>query len=192
MRIQIPPMLLLGLFWLIYFFIHSALASIWVKEKVHVHLPGLFKHYRIIYNLIAILGIIPLLYLSLSQAIEFEIPFHQPVGLLLALAGLFFIWKAFRAFDMPAFLGLKAEESSVLVKTGMYAYVRHPLYFATILLIAGLCLMFPSKGMLMVLGISYSYLLIGSKLEEEKLKKQFGQAYKDYAKEVKALIPYVY
>lgn len=192
MRIQIPPMLLLGLFWLIYFFIHSALASIWVKEKVRVNLPGLFQHYRIIYNLIAILGIVPLLYFSLNQAIEFEIPFHQPVGLLLALAGLFFIWKAFRAFDMPAFLGLKAEESSVLVKTGMYAYVRHPLYFAMILLIAGLCLMFPSKGMLMVLGISYSYLLIGSKLEEVKLKKQFGQAYVDYAKEVKALIPYVY
>ena len=192
MRIQIHLMLLLGLFWLIYFFIHSALASIWVKEKVGIHLPGLFQHYRIIYNLIAILGVIPLLYLSLSQTIEFEIPFHQPVGLLLTFAGLFFTWKAFRAFDMPAFLGLKAEESSVLVKTGMYAYVRHPLYFATILLIAGLCLMFPSKGMLMVLGISYSYLLIGSKLEEEKLKKQFGQAYVDYAKEVKALIPYVY
>ncbi len=192
MRIQIPPMLLLGIFWLIYFFIHSALASLWVKEKVGLLMPSLFQHYRIIYNLIAILGLLPLLYLSLSRAIEFEIPFHQPAGLLLASVGLFFLWKAFRAFDLPAFLGLKPEKHSALVKTGMYAYVRHPLYFATILLIGGLCLMFPSKGMLMVLGISYSYILIGSKLEEGKLKKHYGQAYEDYAKEVKALIPYVY
>lgn len=192
MRIQTHPMLLLGIFWLLYFFIHSALASLWVKEKVGLLVPSLFPYYRIVYNLIAILGLLPLLYFSLSQAIEYEIPFHQPMGLLLAFVGLFFLWKAFRAFDMPAFLGLKPEENSALVKTGMYAYVRHPLYFATILVIGGLCLMFPSKGMLMVLGISYSYILIGSKLEEGKLKKHYGQAYEDYAKEVKALIPYVY
>ncbi|MFM7020707.1 MAG: hypothetical protein ACKOXC_07905, partial [Aquirufa sp.] len=89
-------------------------------------MPSLFQHYRIIYNLIAILGLLPLLYLSLSRAIEFEIPFHQPIGLLLAFVGLFFLWKAFRAFDIPAFLGLKMEEHSAFVKTGIYAYVRHP------------------------------------------------------------------
>ncbi len=192
MRIQKHLMLLLGVSWLVYFFIHSALASIRVKEKVRSYFPRLFPNYRIVYNLIAILGLVPLLYFSLSQAIEFEIPFHQPLGVLLALLGLFFLKKALQSFNIPAFLGLIPEEDSALVKTGMYAFVRHPLYFATILLIGGLCLIFPSRGMLMVLGISYTYILIGSKLEEVKLKKHYGQAYEEYAKEVKALIPYVF
>jgi len=167
------------------FFIHSALASLWVKEKVRLFIPCLFPSYRILYNLIAVLGLLPLLYYSLTQAIEFEIPFHQPVGLLLAFAGLYFLWKAFRTFDMPAFLGLKPEENSALVKTGMYAYVRHPLYFATIMLIGGLSLIFPSKGMLMVLGISYSYILIGSKLEERKLKNNLAKLMRNMPKKSK-------
>ena len=46
--------------------------------------------------------------------------------------------------------------------------------------------------MLLILLVSYLYILIGSKLEERKLRNHFGQAYADYAKKVKALIPYVY
>lgn len=185
-------MIVLGIAWFIYFFIHSALASLWAKEKVRSYLPRIFPYYRIIYNLIAITGLIPLLYRSLSLANTIEFPLHQPLGFLVSLTGLYFLWKAFRAFNMPEFLGFKPDGNATLVKTGMYAYVRHPLYFATILIIAGVSILFPSKSMLVVLLISYSYILIGSKLEERKLEQHFGKAYVDYAKEVKALIPYVY
>ncbi len=185
-------MTLLAIFWFMYFFVHSALATLWVKDRVKFMSPWLHKYYRILYNCIAIAGLIPLLYWSMRQTIAWEIPFHQPLGILLSLSGLFFMRKAFQAFDIPAFLGLKPEVDTALVRTGMYAYVRHPLYFASILLIGGLTLLFPSKSMLLVMGISYTYILIGSKLEERKLKMHFGQAYVDYAKEVKALIPFVY
>jgi len=185
-------MLLLAISWALYFFIHSALASLWVKEKVRSYLPSISSYYRIIYNMIAILGLLPLLAWSISKPINMEIPFHQILGGLISLIGLYFMRKAFQSFDMAEFLGLKSDGDALLVTKGMYGYVRHPLYFASILLIGGLFLLFPSHTMLMVMLVSYVYIIIGSKLEERKLRKQFGQPYKDYAKQVKALIPYVY
>ena len=74
----------------------------------------------------------------------------------------------------------------------MYKYVRHPLYLATILLILGLFLLVPTQKMLLVLLISYSYILIGFRLEERKLVAVFGDEYQAYQKKVKALIPYLY
>ena len=74
----------------------------------------------------------------------------------------------------------------------MYQYVRHPLYFATIILILGLFLLVPTQKMLLILLISYSYILIGFRLEERKLVAVFGDEYQAYQKKVKALIPYLY
>jgi len=79
-----------------------------------------------------------------------------------------------------------------LVFTGMYQYVRHPLYFATIVLILGLFLLVPTQKMLLVLLISYGYILIGYRLEERKLVEVFGDKYLDYQKRVKAIIPRLY
>ncbi len=185
-------MALLIFAWLAYFILHSVLASRWVKDKVHEHIPVLFKYYRIVYNVIAMIGLSILLYFSLSPTDLFHIPYHQLIGYILSLVGLYFMRKAFQSFSMAEFLGLKPEGDAALVTTGMYAYVRHPLYFANIWLIGGLFLLFPSLSMLLILLVSYLYILIGSKLEERKLRNHFGQAYADYAKKVKALIPYVY
>ena len=73
----------------------------------------------------------------------------------------------------------------------MYAYVRHPLYFATIVVILGLFLLMPTQKMLLTLGIAYSYILIGYRLEERKLVAIFGAEYLAYQLRVKALIPYL-
>ena len=50
----------------------------------------------------------------------------------------------------------------------------------------------PTQKMLLVLLISYSYILIGFRLEERKLVAVFGDEYQAYQKKVKALIPYLY
>jgi protein-S-isoprenylcysteine O-methyltransferase Ste14 len=46
--------------------------------------------------------------------------------------------------------------------------------------------------MLLVLLISYGYILIGYRLEERKLVEVFGDKYLDYQKRVKAIIPLLY
>jgi protein-S-isoprenylcysteine O-methyltransferase Ste14 len=153
--------------WLFYFFIHSFLASTGVKNYFSINWPTLFAYYRILYNIIAILGLGILLVLSLPKASQ---ALNIYLGMTLSVTGFILIILAFRAFNLREFLGLDPEKPTKLVVSGMYRYVRHPLYFGTIILIAGLYLLFPSSHMLTILIISYTYIWVGSRLEEQKLR----------------------
>ena len=186
--------ILLGFAWIMYFFIHSFLASNAVKLYVEKGFSGLFSYYRILYNFIAIAGLIPLIYLSifLPDPYLLSLIWLSPIAYLLIPAGLVLLYLAFKAFDGAEFLGIKKEKKPELVLSGMYQYVRHPLYFATIILILGLFLLIPTQKMLLVLLISYVYILVGYRLEERKLVAVFGTTYTAYQKRVKALIPFIY
>lgn len=175
--------------WLFYFFVHSFLASTGVKHYFSKTWPNLFAYYRIVYNIIAMLGLGILLVLSLPKA---SLALNIYLGMTLSVTGFILIILAFRAFNLKEFLGLEPEKETTLVVTGMYRFVRHPLYFGTMIFIAGLYLLMPSRIMLSVLVISYAYIWIGSRLEERKLRALFGESYTTYAKNVKSLIPYVY
>ena len=48
---------------------------------------------------------------------------------------------------------------------------------------------FPNDGMFAFALISTIYLILGSRLEEEKLVAQFGKAYQKYQREVPMLVP---
>jgi protein-S-isoprenylcysteine O-methyltransferase Ste14 len=186
--------ILLGTGWVLYFFIHSFLASNQVKAFIQSKMPEYFRYYRIIYNLIALAGLIPLLIESIisQDGFLFSASLTKLPGIILMAIGMVFLYLAFKTFNGAEFLGLKKESQAQLVQSGMYHFVRHPLYFATIILILGLFLLIPTQKMLLVLLIAYVYILVGSRLEERKLILLFGQDYLDYQKSVNALIPYVY
>lgn len=183
---------ILGIAWVLYFFVHSFLASQSAKSLIQRKTPFLFTYYRILYNLIALGGLIPLIIQSVLIPDPYLFDRNLVAGFSITALGLVFLILAFMAFDGAEFLGFKAEEKPVLVQTGMYQYVRHPLYFATIILILGLFLLIPTQKMGLVLFISYVYILVGYRLEERKLVMVFGEEYITYKKRVKALIPYVY
>lgn len=185
---------LLGLAWVFYFFIHSFLATNKVKGIIQSKIPEYFSYYRLIYNLIALAGLIPLIAQSVvsQDAFLYSASLTRLLGTILMVIGIVFLYLAFKTFDGGEFLGLKKETHAQLAQTGMYEYVRHPLYFATILLILGLFLFIPTQKMLLVLVISYTYILVGSHLEERKLILLFGQEYIDYQKKVKAIIPFLF
>jgi protein-S-isoprenylcysteine O-methyltransferase Ste14 len=175
--------------WIIYFFVHSLMASIRVKNYFSSNWPRIFTYYRIIYNVIAIVGLGFLLVISFHQSPQIT----QPIlGGIISFIGFVLLILAFRSFNLSEFFGFKSEAISELVVTGMYQYVRHPLYFGTMIFIAGLYLLIPSDIMLSILVISYLYIWIGSRLEERKLRALYGESYVTYAKKVKSLIPYVY
>ena len=74
----------------------------------------------------------------------------------------------------------------------MNSYVRHPLYFATLLLIWGMFLVFPKDTVLVLVVITNLYLIVGTKLEENKLVNDFGDVYLDYQKRVPMLLPKIF
>ena len=83
----------------------------------------------------------------------------------------------------------KPVEKPTLQQTGLHKYVRHPLYFGTLLFVWGLFLLMPSISNLIAVVVLTIYVLIGIHLEEQKLVLEYGEEYKRYSKKVPKLIP---
>lgn len=76
-----------------------------------------------------------------------------------------------------------------LVKTGIYARVRHPIYGADIALVWGIWLMFPSVRMLLAAGWATLVFFVWARIEEDFLAKRFKVAYLGYRARVPMLFP---
>ena len=74
-----------------------------------------------------------------------------------------------------------------MVTTGLYRYVRHPLYSAGLVFIW----LTPEMSLnFLVLYISLTiYIVIGAYFEERKLIREFGKSYEDYQVKTPMLVP---
>jgi protein-S-isoprenylcysteine O-methyltransferase Ste14 len=177
--------------------LHSLLASRWAKAGARRGLgPSADRFYRLTYNLIGGLTLLPVLALParfpgtlLDQA---RWPWFgvmmaiQAAALLAILVG---VWQTGAA----SFLGLQqllhTETGSPgrLQVTGLYRWVRHPLYSAGLVFLWFSPVMTTSLLALFA-GLSL-YLYIGSLFEERRLLHEFGEPYHDYQRCVPRLIP---
>lgn len=83
------------------------------------------------------------------------------------------------------------QKNEVLTTTGPYAYVKHPLYIGTILITMGFCILADNIYILAVSLAVFSlyYLPYKKGVEDERMKRLFGEAYLDYAEKVPDYIP---
>jgi len=169
---------------------HSVLVLPSVKQKMYSFISQ--KNYRLFFNIfsVALLLAIYYSYVQLPRIVIFAFTGQKIVGVVLVLLGSYLATIAFKAYNSLEFFGLAVEsENQTLNTTGMNKYVRHPLYSATLLLLLGLLVLEPTRAFFGLSILMFIYLLIGIKLEEKKLIQTFGQAYRNYLKEVPMLIP---
>lgn len=85
------------------------------------------------------------------------------------------------------------QKDHKLIKTGIYQYVRHPMYLGTSLILTGLALALSSfYGILILIIFGIPVLLYRISAEEGLLIKEFGKEYLDYAEKTKKIIPYIF
>lgn len=187
----------IALGWFLYFAIHSLLATNKIKKLTELNFPFLFNYYRIIYNIIAISGLLVLIRITIQDQNKLfnENKFITLSSVLLCIAGIIILAISFYSFDKMEFLGLKKEAKNgenKLIINGIYKHIRHPLYTGTILLLTGLFLHQPTLSFLAACVLSFIYIEIGSILEEKKLILEFGDAYIQYSLKVKKYFPLIY
>jgi protein-S-isoprenylcysteine O-methyltransferase Ste14 len=83
------------------------------------------------------------------------------------------------------------ENTSLLVKTGIYRLIRHPLYLSVFLLGTGIMLKKPESFQLLLGIINLAAVWITAKIEENEMIEKFGDEYRQYMKKTKMFIPYV-
>ena len=77
-----------------------------------------------------------------------------------------------------------------LVITGLYRYVRNPMYVGALILLGGYIFWFPSRAIIafpIVFFIDFHLFVLA--YEEPTLRRKFGTAYGDYCKSVPRWIP---
>jgi protein-S-isoprenylcysteine O-methyltransferase Ste14 len=198
--IEYPKYVMLSLLVIAWCVLHSAIISVSVTEYFKKRLGSEFRFYRLFFNLISFLTLIPVALFAYS--IRAETIFHwdgyMRIGqvLLLVVAVLLFFLGG-RHYNARQVLGIKQIKEGTLNKaisdtgeldtSGVLGITRHPWYLATILLIWARQM---DASVLFVNVILTSYLIVGTVLEEKKLIREFGEKYEAYQNRVSMLIPF--
>ena len=87
---------------------------------------------------------------------------------------------------------IEVQENQKVIDTGMYGIVRHPMYFATVLLFLAMPLVLGSL-ISFVIFLAYPFLIAKRIKGEEAFLERELQGYKEYKEKVKfRLIPFVW
>jgi protein-S-isoprenylcysteine O-methyltransferase Ste14 len=183
--------------WLFYFLIHSLLASFRVKRLIAGYWPGLMPAYRLAFNLIALLLLLPPLYLTYQLDGPWLWRWSGPAGWLadaLALISIALFYWTLKYYNSGEFIGLKqwrertesVEDQECFHLSPLHRFVRHPWYLIGLVLIW-------SRDMnlaFLVTAIAITlYFWLGSRLEERKLMAYHGAIYRRYRERVPGLLP---
>lgn len=183
----------LAFLWMLYYFLHSALATDQIKNFLARNFPTIVRSYRFLYSFFAIVNFLLLAWLHIlikSEPLFSTTKVSMGFSVFLIWSGLGIVLLALRLY--PFSFWFRDSDSHRLNKQGLNAWVRHPLYLGTLLLLLGIFLISPSFKNLLFVIISILYIIIGSLLEEQKLLKIFGKEYAEYRESVNMLIPFVF
>ncbi len=187
---------LLILAWALFGLTHSLFANKLVKDKLTEAIPNYKRYYRFSYNLFALVSLGGILVFSslLPTSTLFESSvIWEFIGLMFATYGLLISRIALKSYGIREFLGIDFDDAPVsfkkLKRSGLLAYVRHPLYCGTILLFLGVVFYFPTVANLVNFISVFTYILVGIYFEERKLVYEYGDEYKSYKAQVPMLLP---
>lgn len=83
------------------------------------------------------------------------------------------------------------EKTTVLVTTGAYRYVRHPMYSSLLFGALGIFLKHVSWQSALMTGITVSFAVMTARMEETENILYFGNAYRSYMKQTRMFIPFL-
>ena len=157
--------------------------------------------YRLIYNIIALISIAPLfLYMWSIATVLYRVPnWLIPIFAAIQLIGSIGLVVAVIQIDWARFIGLKQliayftgadlplKEEPLQLK-GLFAYVRHPLYFFSLLSLWFSPVMTTSAFLFNIAATVY--FVVGSRIEEGRMIDAYGELYENYRQRVPWLIPF--
>lgn len=149
------------------------------------------KRYHGIYRFFAFESIFLLVLMNYPVWFKHVLSLQQVISWILLLGSLVFaVWGVVLLYRMGKPEG-HIERTTMLVTTGLYGYIRHPLYLSLILL--GFGTMAKDLGYLQILlaMINFIALIFTARVEEQEMIMKFGDEYRDYMKKTKMFLPYL-
>lgn len=129
----------------------------------------------------------------LNYKVWFIDPFsiHQVISWMLLILSLYPVSVGFYLLKREGNPDSNFENTSKLVKSGIYGYIRHPLYLSVFIFGMGVLFKDPESIQIMLGIVIFISIIITSGVEEKEMIAKFGDEYKDYMKETKMFIPFI-
>lgn len=184
----------IGVFWMLYYTIHSTLASQWAKKFFSQSMPSLYRWYRLFFSVFSAVNFFLLAWFHLitpSKPAFISTLVAKIIGVFISILALVVFVLAFRQYDLKVWYSDQSKQEYQLLTSGINKLVRHPLYFSAILGLIAMVLIFPLWKNVIFAIISLIYIVIGALLEEQKLIQTFGDEYRKYRMKTKMLIPFL-
>ncbi len=156
-----------------------------VKEKVLRAPRGAQRGFALVFYLL------PPFILPLLPQPRVSWPLLARIGSSLVLLTAMAAIRMMAQRELGAFPVLRQRSS--LVTTGIYSWIRHPMYLSNILFAAGWALLFPGIYALLCIPIwMFSYVIL-SFFEEQGLEEEYRRGYPEYKKKVRCrFFPYLF
>lgn len=101
------------------------------------------------------------------------------VGTVIAIAGLVLMAAAFVSLREVIQVAPEPKAGGHLVTSGLYRYLRHPIYTGIVLLVVGLFLREPALYVAVAGVVLIGFLVVKSKFEEQLLRERYPE-YAEY------------
>ncbi len=187
--------LIMGVYFVLFGFIHSILADPRPKTLVRRIFGGdVDRWYRLVYVILALIMVVPFVYIlaflpgRVLYAVRAPWKWLMMAGQVLAALGALI---ALAQTNIAYFFGLDQlqgkKESGSLVTNGFYCHLRNPLFLFGIIFLWLFPTMTLSLLIFNVLATVYFY--VGAIHEETSLLKEFGEQYRKYRQRVPMFIP---
>ena len=188
--------------WIGWCAMHSLLIDASVIEAIKNHASFLTRYYRLLYNGLSLVTLLPLIIVTRIAEGQVVICW-EGYGVfirILLLAAAFLLFKGgAKKYDIQYFLGVKQlqtgeehlllSETEEFDETGVFGITRHPWYLGSLLFIWSMLAEYPLPLFLAVCIMSI-YLVIGTMLEERKIIGRYGDSYRCYRQRVSMLFPW--
>ncbi|MDP4222100.1 MAG: isoprenylcysteine carboxylmethyltransferase family protein [Bacteroidota bacterium] len=133
----------------------------------------------------------------LLTLLNIRIWFHNPISIHQLISWILLILSAYAGIEGYLLLKRKGrseknfENTTVLVKSGIYKYIRHPLYLSLLLLGTGVMMKNPAVLQLILGFINLVAIYFTARIEEREMAGRFGDAYLQYMRKTKMFIPFL-
>jgi protein-S-isoprenylcysteine O-methyltransferase Ste14 len=125
-----------------------------------------------------------------ENAYYFNIGMYRYIGLVPVVLGLCIYLYCCASFVFVAKgTPIPFTPTKALIVTGLYRFVRNPLYIAGVLVLTGEGIYFQSAGLFVYCLVMFGFFNFHVLMEEAALAEKFGDAYEAYRKTVPRWIP---
>ena len=129
--------------------------------------------------------------------LNIRIWFHEPFSFHQVVSWILLILSAWSGLSGYFLLKRKGnstgnfENTTILVKSGIYGLIRHPLYLSLFLLGSGVMMKDPGVPAIALGVINLIAVYFTARIEEKEMIAKFGDPYGEYIKETKMFIPFL-